>query len=207
MKLGVKMVVLFGGVFFLSAPLCAQESAAAKATRKKLQQKISIDCKEVGIKAITEDIKREMDPAVAFKIDNLSGISNNSKLTLKADNKTVEQILNDLSDKGEFGWFIKSDPKDRNDGFVILRKFKDKERGTESKGAGKSTSLERLRTVDGECAVIAAYFPTKVPIICQREGISPRLQLGLGLKSKNGKTGTFVRDNPILPLFSTPWAC
>jgi len=159
MKFGLKLAALVGAVLFLSAPLSAQESPSAKATRKKLQQKISIDCKEVGIKAITEDIKREMDPAVAFKIDNLSGISNNSKLTLKADNKTVEQILNDLSDKGEFGWFIKSDPKDRNDGFVIIRKFKDKERGTESKGPIKGTTFKLPQTVDKGFAIIAASFP------------------------------------------------
>jgi hypothetical protein len=116
----------------LAAVSLAQETPSAKATRKKLQQKISVEWKEVGVKAITEDIKREMDPAVAFKIDNVSGVSNNAKITYKADNKTVEEILNALSDKGEFGWFIKSDPKDRNDGFVIIRKHKDKERGYES---------------------------------------------------------------------------
>ncbi len=114
------------------APAVAQESPSAKATRKKLQQKISVEFKEVGTKAVLDDLKREMDKPVAFKIDNTSGVSNNAKLTYKADNKTVEQILNELSAKGEFGWFVKSDPKDRNDGFVIIRKHKDKERGYES---------------------------------------------------------------------------
>src|ERR1700738_3093999 len=80
------------------APAGAQESPAAKAARKKLQQKISVDWKEVGVKVITDDSKREMDAPVAIKIDNTSGVSNNSKLTYKADNKTVEQILNELSE-------------------------------------------------------------------------------------------------------------
>lgn len=117
----------------------AQESPSAKATRKKLQQKISVDFKDVGTKAIFDEIKGEMDPAVAFKIDNASGISNNTKLTYKADNKAVEEILNEMSDKFEFGWIVKSDPKDRNDGFVIIRKAKEKERGYEAgKGPKKS---------------------------------------------------------------------
>jgi hypothetical protein len=126
-----KVVGLAVVVFMMATALLAQETPSAKSTRKKLQQKISVDWKEVGVKAITEDIKREMDPPVAFKIDNVSGVSNNAKITYKADNKTVEEILNALCEKGEFGWFIKSDPKDRNDGFVIIRKHKDKERGYE----------------------------------------------------------------------------
>ena len=125
-------VILVGAV-----PVGAQETPAAKAARKKLQQKVSVEFKEVGVKAILDDIKREMDAPVAFKIDNTSGVSNNAKLTYKADNKTVEQVLNELSDRGEFGWFIKSDQKDRNDGFVIIRRYKEKERGLET---GKEAS-------------------------------------------------------------------
>ena len=128
-----KLAVLFGVCMAVSAvlPVLAQDTPSAKATRKKLQQKISVEFKEVGVKAVLDDIKREMDAPIAFKIDNTSGVSNNAKLTYKADNKTVEQILNDISDKGDFGWFVKADAKDRNDGFVIIRRYKDKERGVE----------------------------------------------------------------------------
>lgn len=118
----------------------AQETPSAKATRKKLQQKITVDFKDVGTKAVFEEIKGEMDPAVAFKIDNASGISNNTKLSYSAKNKTVEEILNDLSDKFDFGWFVKSDVKDRNDGFVIIRKAKEKERGHEGGKEPKKSS-------------------------------------------------------------------
>src|SRR5262249_33812514 len=92
-----------------------QDTPAAKATRKKLQQKITIDFKEVGTKAAFDEIKGEMDPPVSFKIDNASGISNNAKLNYITKDKSVEQILNELSDKFDFGWFVKSDAKDRND--------------------------------------------------------------------------------------------
>jgi hypothetical protein len=122
-------------ILVVAVPVLAQETPSAQSARKKLQQKISVEWKDIGVKAITDDIKREMDQPVAFKIDNTTGVSNNAKLTYKADNKTVEQILNDLSEKGEFGWFVKSDPKDRNDGWVIIRKYKDKERGVEGGNA------------------------------------------------------------------------
>src|SRR5262245_54994423 len=143
-------VLALVGVVLVASPVAAQESAAAKATRKKLTQKIGeVDWKDVGVNVIFDDLKREMDPACAFKIDNTTGLSNNSKLTYKAKNKTVEEILNDLSEKGEFGWFVKSDPKDRNDGFVILRKYKDKERGYEGgKEPKKGAALDERNDED-----------------------------------------------------------
>lgn len=157
MKRCVEMLALVGMALVLAAPALAQESAAAKSTRKKLQQKISVDWKEIGVKVITEDIKREMDPPVAFKIDNTSGVSNNYKVSFKADNKTVEEILSGLSEKGEFGWFIKSDPKDRNDGFVIIRKYKDKERGFEGGKEPKKGATLSPRPDEGvRTAVIEA---------------------------------------------------
>ncbi len=110
----------------------AQESPAAKSARKRLQQKIAeVEWKDTGTKPIFDDLKREMDMPVSIKIDNASGVSNNTKLTYSAKNKTVEEILNGLCDKGEFGWYVLSNPKDRYDGWVIIRKHKEKERGYE----------------------------------------------------------------------------
>src|SRR5258708_3501505 len=108
------------------------ETPSAKATRKKLKQKIAVDEKEIGFKAMLDVIKGEMDKPVSFKIDNMSGISNNSKVSYSAKDKSVEDMLNELSDKYEFGWYVVSNAKDRNDGWVMVRKFKDKERGYES---------------------------------------------------------------------------
>jgi hypothetical protein len=109
-----------------------EETPSAQAARKKLKQKISIDEKEIGFKAMLDAIKGEMEKPVSFKIDNMSGISNNSKVTYTGKDKTVEEVLNELADKFDFGWYVVSNAKDRNDGWVMVRKFKDKERGYES---------------------------------------------------------------------------
>jgi len=133
--------------FCLVQPGLTQDSPAAKATRKKLQQKITVDFKEIGTKTCFDDIKNEMDPPVAFRIDNASGVSNNTKLTFKAKDKTVETILNEMSDKFGFGWFVYFNPKDPNDrynGWVTIRKTdKGKERGYEAgkEPKGTKTSL------------------------------------------------------------------
>ena len=128
-----RIVAMFVALALLTQQAAAQESKAAKATREKLKQVIAeFEAKEVGTKAFFEDVNRELDKSINFKIDNTSGISNNTKLTFKAKKITVEKLLNDLSDKYEFGWYVVSNAKDRNDGWVMVRKFKDKERGYES---------------------------------------------------------------------------
>jgi hypothetical protein len=111
----------------------AQESLAAKTTRKKLQQKISVEFKDIRTADVFNDIKNEMDKPANFKIDNASGISNNTKVTYKAKDKAVEQILNELSDKLECGWVVISNPSNNKvDGWVVIRKnTKGKERGYE----------------------------------------------------------------------------
>jgi hypothetical protein len=122
------------------APLAgAQDTPSAKATRKRLQEKISIDLADVRLKDALDDLKRELSKPISFKIDNVSGISNNSKVTYSAKDKTVEQILNDLCDKYDMGYVVQSKANDRYDGWVILRKGKGKERGFE---AGKEPKQE-----------------------------------------------------------------
>ena len=125
----------------------SQESVAAKTTRKKLQQKISVDFKDVGTKDVFDEIKREMEKPCNFKIENKTGVSNNTKLTYKAKDATVEKILNDLSDKYDFGWVVISNVgNNKIDGWVIIRKTdKGKERGYEAgkepKGATSAPQL------------------------------------------------------------------
>lgn len=110
----------------------AQETPSAIATRKKIQQKISVEFKDVTTKGIFEDIKAELDKPVSFKIDTTTGISLNTKLSYSAKSKPVDEILSEMADKFDFGWFVKSDAKDRLDGWIIIRKHKEKERGYEA---------------------------------------------------------------------------
>jgi hypothetical protein len=130
------------GVALLAQQTTAQESKSAKSTREKLKQVIDVfEAKEVGTKAFFEDVNRELEKPINFKIDGTTGISNNTKLTFKAKKVTVEKLLNDLSDKYEFGWFVNSNVgNNKIDGWVTIRKSeKGKERGYE---AGKEPKKE-----------------------------------------------------------------
>src|SRR4051794_32856476 len=96
-------------VLGLAGPAGAQESQAAQTTRKRLKQVIDdIDQKDVGTKAFLEDVLGDLKEPVKFIIDNGSGVSNNSKITYKARKVTAEKMLNDISDKMDFGWYVVS---------------------------------------------------------------------------------------------------
>jgi hypothetical protein len=111
------------------------ESKSAEATRKKLQQKIdNYEAKDVGTKDFLTDIfKNEIDKEIRFTIDNGSGVSNNSKISIKFKDVTVEKALNDFSDKMDCGWYVESNVgNNAKDGRVVIRKnTKGKERGYE----------------------------------------------------------------------------
>jgi len=142
LKIAVVLAVLLGW----ANTAAAQESKAAMTTRKKLQQKITLDFKEMGTKDVFDEIKREMDKPCNFKIDNKTGVSNNTKLTYKCKDATVEKVLNDLSDKYDFGWVvISNESNNKIDGWVIIRKTdKGKERGYEAgkEPKGKTSLLD-----------------------------------------------------------------
>jgi hypothetical protein len=144
MRSMLKLLPAFALLFALSAPAFAQESQAAQTTRKKLKQKVDIDIKELGTKAFLEEVNRELDSPITFKIDNASGVSNNTKLSYKGKGVPVEKLLNDLSDKYDFGWIVISNAaNNRVDGHVVIRKGKGKERGYEAgKEPKEKTSLE-----------------------------------------------------------------
>ena len=58
----------------------------------------------------------------------------------------AEKLLNDVSDKYEFGWIVVSKENHKEDGWIIIRKSdKGKERGYEAGKEPKKSSLELPR--------------------------------------------------------------
>jgi hypothetical protein len=145
----VRVLAAVGAVLSLTGPLAAQESSAAQATRKKLQQKVSIDVKEVGTKAFFEELNLELDKPLKFKINNASGVSNNSKVSYKGKGVSVEKVLNDMADKYEFGWVVISNAANNSvDGSIEIRKSK--ERGYEAGKEPKKTSRREEGPLPGD---------------------------------------------------------
>ena len=131
------LCVVMSATALLGSVAFGQETLAAKATRDRLKKIIidELDYKEEMTRVIFADLKRESNNKVSFKIDTATGMSMNTRLSYKAKKVPLEQVLNDLADKYDFGWFVYSNPKDKNDrynGWVVLRKGKGKERGYEA---------------------------------------------------------------------------
>src|ERR1700691_3048855 len=139
-------------VALLAQSAAAQESKSAKTTRDKLKQKASVDAKEQGTKSIFDELLGEAEKPIRFKIDNVSGISNNTKLTYKAKDKTIEEILNDMRDKFDFGWYVVSEEgNNKIDGMDIIRKKSDgKERGKKFEKKKASVTPQSERTLPSE---------------------------------------------------------
>jgi hypothetical protein len=149
MRRSAKWIFGVAGALLLAQSAMAQDSQAAATTRKKLATKISIDIKEVGTKAFLDELNLELDKPFRFVIDNASGVSNNTKMTYKGKDVPVSKILNDLADKYDWGYFVKSDAgNNKVDGAIVIRKStKGKERGYEAgkepkKAADKSSRID-----------------------------------------------------------------
>lgn len=147
-------VLAISGVVLLGADRAAgQDTPAAKATRDRLK-KITIEdagYKDEMLRVILADLKSESDNKISFHVDTTTGMSMNSRMSFKGKNVPVEQILNELADKNDFGWFVMADKKSRYDGWVVLRKAKAKERGYE---AGKEPKEKKSSLENGPREVI-----------------------------------------------------
>lgn len=153
MNRSFRIVVALISLALLAQQATAQESKAAKSTREKLKQVIAeFDAKDIGTKAFFEDVNREIEKTIRFTIDGTTGISNNTKISYKGKKITVEKLLNDVSDKYEFGWYVESNEgNNKVDGSIIIRKTdKGKERGYKAGTEPKKdkTSLDGPRYND-----------------------------------------------------------
>jgi hypothetical protein len=113
------------------------DTPAAAATRKKLQTKVSLDDKESLLKDVLDELKEAAD--VHFQEDTKGGVNLNSKITYKAKDKPLQEVLNGICDKFEFGYYVISRKGDAYDG--LIRITKSKERGTKGvEGTGKTAA-------------------------------------------------------------------
>jgi hypothetical protein len=145
-----------------AGPAAAQETPTAKATRKKLDKKISVEWKDTRMQDAMTDIKNEFDGRLGIKIDNTAGISNNTKVSFKADDQPLKKILDDFCTKYELGYIVLSKKNDRYDGWIIIRKSKERgyEEGKEPKETQKDSSAAPPPPV---LTVVAAMREVRAP--------------------------------------------
>lgn len=131
---------LLGAVGVSMALAGSEDTPAAAATRKRLaKEKISIDVKDLRTQDIFKDIELQLNDKVRFKFDTVGGVSLNTKLTFKCKEDTAEKVLDAFCTKFDFGYIVISKKGDRYDGWILIKKGK--ERGYEAGKEPKKSSL------------------------------------------------------------------
>jgi hypothetical protein len=128
----------FAVAALILAPLGArsEDTPKAEATRKVLKStKLTVDFDDARLEEIMEELKEKV-PGFKFMLDSKGGVSRNSKLTYKAKDQTVEEILTGVCKKGgDLGWYVISVKNNAYDGLVKITKGGERgyEKGKEPK--------------------------------------------------------------------------
>lgn len=135
----------------LSVPAFAADTTLAKNTRTKLlKAKITVDFKEEMLRDILDEIKGQLNdqglPTLGVKFE--TGVSQNQRLTIKAENKPVEEILGEILAVNKLGFIVVSKSGDRYDGWIEIRRGD--ERGWPAGEEPKGEELAQATETDPE---------------------------------------------------------
>jgi hypothetical protein len=117
--------VCLAGLVELSAAQ-GNDTPKAAATRKLLKTKVSVDYKDTTLSDVIDDIKDQVKEknkkVLGVRVDNKGGVSNNTKFTYKADDKPLEEVLDEMFKKNDLGYIVIT--KGTYDGALMIVKGK-----------------------------------------------------------------------------------
>ncbi len=114
------------GVFDLSAADDAKDTTKAAATRKLLKTKVSVEYKDTPLSEVIDDIKDQVKEktkkTLGVRVHNAGGVSNNTKFTYKADDKPLDEVLDEMFKKNDLGYIVVSQRGNAYDGTLLIVK-------------------------------------------------------------------------------------
>ncbi len=118
----------------------ADDTTKAAATRKKLDKKVSVAFKDTLLRDVLEDLKEKVE-GVGIMPDTKGGVNLNAKITYKAAEKPVTEVLAEICDKYDMGFYVISQQGEAYDGRLKLTRGK--ERGyVEGQGPKEKTKAD-----------------------------------------------------------------
>jgi hypothetical protein len=125
--LGVKTAILVICVTgALGAGLAtAEDSAKAAETRKKLANKIDVDFNDTTLQDAIDDLKEKV-PALGIRLDVAGGVSRNLKISYKASQKSLADVLDGMFQKNGYGFVVISNEKNAYDGNILIKQGKER---------------------------------------------------------------------------------
>ena len=103
-----------------------KDSPAAAATRKRLKEKISVEVKNEMLREVFKEIAGKLEELKKGSLSQTNeqgtGINMNTRITVVAKDKPVDEILDEMLKPLELGYIVVSKPGDRTDGFLLIKK-------------------------------------------------------------------------------------
>jgi hypothetical protein len=96
-------------------------AAAAKTRAVLLKQKVTVEYADTPMSTIVSDL-RDQVKGLRIKLDNKGGVSNNRKLSFKATDKPLDEVLDEMFKKEMLGYVVISNEKDpQYDGGLLFK--------------------------------------------------------------------------------------
>ena len=123
----VKRLLALASLFLVVAlpALAAEDSVKAAETRKKLKTKVTVEYKDEQLRNIVDDLKEQVK-GLSIRIDVKGGVSQNRKITFKAKDKPLDEVLDEMFKKEELGYVVISKDKDAYDGGLLIKVGKER---------------------------------------------------------------------------------
>jgi hypothetical protein len=125
--------------FVSAADKETKDTPKAAAARKKLQSKVTVEFADTLLREVLSELKDK--GGIPLHADTKGGVTLNAKITFKAEDKPLEEVLNAICDKNDMGYFLISQQNDTYDGNIKVTRGK--ERGYQAgEGPGKATAKD-----------------------------------------------------------------
>lgn len=98
---------------------------AAKRTQDLLKTTVSVDFEDTILKEAIQELKDQVKGLVIL-IDTKGGVSQNGKLTFKAKEAPVTEVLDGMLKKNGLGYVIINNTKDAYPGAVMIKQGKER---------------------------------------------------------------------------------
>jgi autotransporter-associated beta strand protein len=104
-------------------PGAPKDTPKAAATRKKLQQKVSLSFKDTRLADVVDELKEEAK--VSFLLDTKGGVSQNQTITYTGKDVTLAEALDKMFAKNGLGYVVISG-NNAYDGSVMIKQGKER---------------------------------------------------------------------------------
>jgi hypothetical protein len=101
----------------------SEDTPKAARTRKLLKTKVTVDFKDTPLSDVRDELKEQVK-GLLMQIDNKGGVSNNTKFTYKADDKPLDEVLDQMLKKNDLGYYVISQRGNAYDGSIKIVKGK-----------------------------------------------------------------------------------